>query len=123
MLDGHSARVGALAWNGDCISSGSRDRLIFQRDIRQSSTVPGKKLEGHRQEVKSRLGSNASQNGSAMFFPFKVCGLKWSPDNSYLASGGNDNKLFIWNLSSSGSAHSAAAIPRLLNSTNNFMTS
>jgi cell division cycle 20-like protein 1 (cofactor of APC complex) len=51
VLDGHSARVGALAWNGDCISSGSRDRLIFQRDIRQSSTVPGKKLEGHRQEV------------------------------------------------------------------------
>merc|ERR1712179_757517 len=25
-----------------------------------------------------------------------VCGLKWSPDNQYLASGGNDNKLFVW---------------------------
>lgn len=31
---------------------------------------------------------------------FKVCGLKWSPDSQYLASGGNDNKLFVWNLHS-----------------------
>ncbi len=61
-------------------------------------------------------------NYTISFLNQKVCGLKWSPDNSYLASGGNDNKLFIWNLSSSGSAHSAAAIPRLLNNTNNFTT-
>ncbi|KAM3181671.1 Fizzy-related protein, partial [Hymenolepis weldensis] len=25
-----------------------------------------------------------------------VCGLKWSPDNQYLASGGNDNRLLVW---------------------------
>ena len=31
----------------------------------------------------------------------EVCGLKWSFDGSQLASGGNDNKLMIWNLSSS----------------------
>lgn len=30
----------------------------------------------------------------------QVCGLKWSPDSQYLASGGNDNKLFVWNLHS-----------------------
>ena len=34
VLEGHSARVGALAWNGDMLSSGSRDRLILQRDVR-----------------------------------------------------------------------------------------
>jgi len=79
VLEGHSVRVGALAWNGDSLSSGSRDRLILQRDIRTPSVVPDRKLVGHRQEV---------------------CGLKWSPDNQYLASGGNDNKLFVWNLSS-----------------------
>ncbi|ERL87230.1 hypothetical protein D910_04628, partial [Dendroctonus ponderosae] len=33
-LMGHSARVGALAWNGDVLSSGSRDRMILQRDTR-----------------------------------------------------------------------------------------
>ncbi|XP_013781669.1 fizzy-related protein homolog [Limulus polyphemus] len=79
VLEGHSARVGALAWNGDILSSGSRDRLILQRDVRTPCTVPDRKLAGHRQEV---------------------CGLKWSPDNQHLASGGNDNKLFVWSLNS-----------------------
>jgi len=74
-LTGHSARVGALAWAGDTLSSGSRDRLILQRDVRTPGINPERRLVGHRQEV---------------------CGLKWSPDNQYLASGGNDNKLFVW---------------------------
>lgn len=29
-----------------------------------------------------------------------MCGLKWSPDNQYLASGGNDNRLYVWNMQS-----------------------
>lgn len=91
-LIGHSARVGALAWNGDVLSSGSRDRLIMQRDTRTPALVSERRLIGHRQEV---------------------CGLKWSPDNQYLASGGNDNRLYVWNQHSSQpvqtySEHSAA---------------
>lgn len=78
-LSGHSARVGALAWNGESLSSGSRDRMIFQHDLRSPNSGE-KRLVGHRQEV---------------------CGLKWSPDNQYLASGGNDNRLYVWNMSSS----------------------
>lgn len=86
LLEGHSARVGALAWNGDVLSSGSRDRLILQRDARTAGGVPPeRRLQGHRQEV---------------------CGLKWSPDNQHLASGGNDNKLLVWNLSSSSPVQS-----------------
>lgn len=57
-LNGHSARVGALAWNSDILSSGSRDRLIMQRDTRTPPQSCERRLEGHRQEV---------------------CGLKWSP--------------------------------------------
>lgn len=34
----------------------------------------------------------------------EVCGLKWSFDDKQLASGGNDNKLFIWN------AHSTSPV-------------
>lgn len=39
--------------------------------------------------------------------------MKWSPDNQHLASGGNDNRLFVWNLSSTNAVqtytdHSAA---------------
>ena len=26
--------------------------------------------------------------------------MKWSPDHQHLASGGNDNKLFVWNMNS-----------------------
>ena len=55
-LEGHTARVGALAWNGDQLSSGSRDRMILQRDIRSRSAVASgnsdRKLAGHRQEVR-----------------------------------------------------------------------
>jgi len=54
-MQGHSARVGALAWNGDVLSSGSRDRLILQRDVRTPSVVVERKLVGHRQEVRREL--------------------------------------------------------------------
>ncbi|CAF0725770.1 unnamed protein product [Didymodactylos carnosus] len=74
----HTARVGALAWNDMCIYSGSRDRFIIQNDTR--SNKQERKLAGHRQEV---------------------CGLKWSPDRQLLASGGNDNRLLVWNQSCS----------------------
>jgi len=33
----------------------------------------------------------------------EVCGLKWSFDEKQLASGGNDNKLLVWNVSATGS--------------------
>uniref|UniRef100_A0A671YNC2 Fizzy-related protein homolog n=1 Tax=Sparus aurata TaxID=8175 RepID=A0A671YNC2_SPAAU len=78
-LEGHTARVGALAWNADQLSSGSRDRMILQRDVRTPPLQSERRLQGHRQEV---------------------CGLKWSTDHQLLASGGNDNKLLVWNHSS-----------------------
>ncbi|KAE8250678.1 hypothetical protein A4X13_0g4492 [Tilletia indica] len=71
---GHTGRVGALAWNEHILSSGSRDRLIFHHDVRVREQYVAA-LAGHRQEV---------------------CGLKWSPESNQLASGGNDNKLMIW---------------------------
>ncbi|CAJ0586735.1 unnamed protein product, partial [Mesorhabditis spiculigera] len=76
-LAGHTSRVGCLAWNDQLICSGSRDRSIMQRDLRAGNNYSDRKLVAHRQEV---------------------CGLKWSPDRQYLASGGNDNQLLVWNL-------------------------
>ena len=32
----------------------------------------------------------------------EVCGLKWAFDEKQLASGGNDNKLFVWNMAGTG---------------------
>ncbi|KAL3922117.1 MAG: hypothetical protein SGILL_002376 [Bacillariaceae sp.] len=69
----HTARVGTLAWSGPVLASGSRDRMIFLRDMRTEDE--GQKLTAHRQEV---------------------CGLKWSFDEpAFLASGGNDNQLHV----------------------------
>lgn len=77
----HNQRIGALAWNAHVLSSGSRDRMVHHRDIREPSHRPFKKCTGHKQEV---------------------CGLKWSgdggPQAATLASGGNDNKVCIWDL-------------------------
>ncbi|OZJ03784.1 hypothetical protein BZG36_03472 [Bifiguratus adelaidae] len=70
---GHNHRVGALAWNDYVLSSGGRDSLIFHRDVRSPQPY-FRELNYHKQEV---------------------CGLKWSDDNQ-LASGGNDNRLYVW---------------------------
>lgn len=73
-MPGHTARVGTLAWTGPTLASGSRDRLIFLRDVREKSAFTNR-LNAHRQEV---------------------CGLKWSYDEpAFLASGGNDNQLHV----------------------------
>ncbi|KAF8413084.1 hypothetical protein HHK36_001060 [Tetracentron sinense] len=74
-MESHRLRVGALAWSSSLLSSGSRDKTILQRDIRSPEDIVSK-LTGHKSEV---------------------CGLKWSYDNRELASGGNDNRLFVWN--------------------------
>ncbi|KAI3409086.1 WD_REPEATS_REGION domain-containing protein [Psidium guajava] len=74
-MGGHQTRTGVLAWNSRVLSSGSRDRVILQHDLRVPSDFVGK-LVGHKSEV---------------------CGLKWSHDDRELASGGNDNQLLVWN--------------------------
>lgn len=73
-MKGHAARVGALDWNGHILSSGSRDTTIVHHDVRVREHAVST-LTGHTQEV---------------------CGLKWSPDGTMLASGANDNILCIW---------------------------
>lgn len=73
-MTGHKLRVSALAWNKHILSSGSRDRTIYNRDVRVQSHYINS-FESHKQEV---------------------CGLKWNTEENKLASGGNDNNLFIW---------------------------
>ena len=76
-LPGHSARIGTLSWSGPTLASGSRDRQVLLRDVR-SARPHTARLGAHKQEV---------------------CGLKWSHDEpAYLASGGNDNKLLVWDV-------------------------
>jgi len=78
-MKGHEARVGALAWNGHLLSSGSRDSCIIHHDVRIAKHAVST-LRGHVQEI---------------------CGLKWNSEGTQLASGGNDNQCCIWDLASS----------------------
>lgn len=51
-LPGHQSRIGCLAWNGDAVCSGSRDRFIIHRDMRDGNASE-RRLNAHRQEVRS----------------------------------------------------------------------
>jgi cell division cycle protein 20 (cofactor of APC complex) len=84
-LKGHSARVGSLAWNGPILTTGGRDNLILNNDVRIRDHIT-ERLEAHEQEI---------------------CGLKWSPTGQQLASGGNDNLVHIWDAAAGagGSIH------------------
>ncbi|KAF9129423.1 substrate-specific activator of APC-dependent proteolysis [Mortierella sp. 14UC] len=73
-MTGHTQRVGVLAWSDHTLTSGSRDRKIYHRDVRTQ--------EMYQQTLISHSG--------------EVCGLKWNSSGTQLASGGNDNRLIIW---------------------------
>lgn len=81
-LPGHSARVSSLSWNQALLSSGGRDSIICNHDTRIQHALCSV-YSGHSQEI---------------------CGLAWSPDGAYLASGGNENKLCVWDATMSSSA-------------------
>ncbi|KAL6322985.1 hypothetical protein AAG906_023602 [Vitis piasezkii] len=78
---GHASRVGSLAWNNHVLTTGGMDGKIINNDVRVRSHIV-ETYRGHRQEV---------------------CGLKWSASGQQLASGGNDNLLYVWDRSSASS--------------------
>jgi len=98
-MRGHAARVGSLAWSQNILSSGGRDSVIIQHDVRSASHIVST-YAGHTQEV---------------------CGLEWNEDGTTLASGGNENYLCIWDAAMSrrsnngrNSSTSSRDSPRLL---------
>ncbi|CAK7342187.1 unnamed protein product [Dovyalis caffra] len=78
---GHHMRVNSLAWNNHIITTGGMDAKVINNDVRIREHIV-ETFRGHQQEV---------------------CGLKWSPSSQQLASGGNDNLLFIWDRSMTSS--------------------
>lgn len=95
-LRGHSGRVASMAWNQNWLSSGGRDSMIIQHDVRSANHVVAR-YKAHEQEV---------------------CGLKWNEDGTSLASGGNENYLCIWDASitsrSRNNTFSSDVSPRLV---------
>jgi cell division cycle 20-like protein 1 (cofactor of APC complex) len=35
-MDGHEMRIGSMSWNSNILATGSRDKTILQRDMRDS---------------------------------------------------------------------------------------
>jgi cell division cycle 20, cofactor of APC complex len=73
-MSGHQAQVSCLSWNGHIVSSACADGSIWHHDVRIS-----------RHKVRELLGHTG-----------EVCGLEWRNDGTYLASGGNDNVVNVW---------------------------
>lgn len=88
---GHRQRVGSLAWNNHILTTGGMDGRIVNNDVRIRSHIV-ETYRGHEQEV---------------------CGLKWSASGQQLASGGNDNLLYIWDRSTVSSNSTTKWLHRL----------
>ncbi|CAN0915968.1 Cell division cycle 20.1, cofactor of APC complex [Linum grandiflorum] len=81
-LQGHTSRIAAISWNSHTVTSGSRDKSITNHDVRAGSN-PVSCITKHSDEV---------------------CGLKWSRGGNMLASGGNENSIYIWEASKMSSS-------------------
>ena len=75
VMDCSGSRVGSLSWNGNTLSTGSRDGTLCHHDVRVADHL-FMQTQHHEQEI---------------------CGLAWSGDGQYLASGGNDNMICVYN--------------------------
>ena len=75
-IEAHNNRVSCLSWNDNILSSGSKDRYIKNFDIRMKCPEISK-IKKHKQEI---------------------CSLKYSIEGDLLASGGNDNIAYIWDI-------------------------
>ena len=80
-LKNHAARISSIAWkNNNYLACGSLDQKVSLFDIRCKKS-PEPSLES---------------NNYLHFHKHEVCGLSWSSDGEHLASGGNDNKVFVY---------------------------
>ena len=75
-IEAHFKRVSCLSWNNNILSSGSKDAYIKNFDIRLKYPEISK-IKKHKQEI---------------------CSLRYSIEGDLLASGGNDNMAYIWDV-------------------------
>ncbi|EJW04610.1 hypothetical protein EDEG_01194 [Edhazardia aedis USNM 41457] len=81
-LNASESRVCAMSWNDHILSCGTKQGVVINYDLRTGAEV--KRYSNHVGEI---------------------CGLKWSPDKRFLASGGNDNQVRIYELRTSIPRH------------------
>ena len=76
LSNGRVCAISPMNLNPNIFSLGCKDLIIKTIDLRSKSN-PILKYNGHNKEI---------------------CGMKWSLDDKRLASGGDDNKLIIWDI-------------------------
>ena len=76
-LDGHTSRISGLDWSNYLLTTGGKDSLILNHDVRIKEHTVHKLINGHSKEV---------------------CSIKWDTEGNSLASGGNDNLVYIWDI-------------------------
>ncbi|KAF8577633.1 WD40 repeat-like protein [Ramaria rubella] len=88
-MAGHQGQIACMSWNGHIVSSGCGDGSIWHHDVRVA-----------RHKVCELLGHTG-----------EVCGLEWRADGEYIASGGNDNVVNVWDarMGDAGSDHDGEA--------------
>ncbi|KAI0980799.1 hypothetical protein GJ496_004333 [Pomphorhynchus laevis] len=74
-IGSRQCRVATIAWNNKILASGCRKGQIHLDDVRCPNSCVLRIEKAHREEV---------------------CAVRWSPCRKYLASGGNDNQVHIW---------------------------
>ncbi|XP_037644115.1 cell division cycle protein 20 homolog isoform X1 [Sebastes umbrosus] len=101
-MSSHTSRVVSLSWNdhvlsrysGFLISAAKDKNLHVLVGLKYVSLPPSGSRSGHIHHHDVRVADHHlfTLTGHSQ----EVCGLKWSPDGRYLASGGNDNMVYVW---------------------------
>lgn len=89
----------SLSWNGRIISIGGRDEEIRHVDVRITTGAKGRHALGV-----NRFLRCSQSLGSYKYHKHEVCGLKWDGSGRFLASGGNDNVLCLWDIRKTGTS-------------------
>lgn len=125
----HTARVGSLSWNDHVLSRYScfvisdtkhknlnlsfttlNSNRVCVVDSHNISLPHSGSRSGHIHHHDVRVADHhiATLSGHSQ----EVCGLQWSPDGRYLASGGNDNLVCVWPRVQEGSASNSSQVVR-----------
>ena len=73
-FDTIQSKIGCMNWNSNLLTCGYKKGNIVSYDSRNKD-----------------LGIHFAKSHK-----LEVCCIRWSPDKQYIATGGNDNKIFLW---------------------------
>uniref|UniRef100_A0A4W5LZQ4 Cell division cycle 20 homolog n=1 Tax=Hucho hucho TaxID=62062 RepID=A0A4W5LZQ4_9TELE len=107
----------SVSWikEGNLLAIGTSDCKVQLWDVENQKHL--RSMASHTARVASlswnnHVLSSGSRSGHIHHHDVRVevCGLKWSPDGRYLASGGNDNLVYVWPGVQDGSGQGSSSV-------------